>query len=52
MKALLLLGLLTGFAAANLLLNFYAPNGLKLLLVPVFGFVLVILLGMTLRRQG
>lgn len=52
MKAFLLLGLLTAFVAGNLLLNFYAPNGVKLLLVPVFGLVFVIALGTMLRRPS
>ena len=45
-------GLLGAFAAANLLLNYYVPNGLKLVLVPVFGLVFVVVLGRTLRRPG
>lgn len=51
-KALLLFGLLVVSAAVNLLLNVYVPNGLKLLLVPVFGLVLVIVLGRSFRRPG
>lgn len=51
MKYLLAFALLAGFAALNLVLNFYAPAGIKLLLVPVFSLVMIVAIASLFRRR-
>lgn len=51
MRYVLAFVFLAGFAAVNLALNYYAPSGVKLLLVPVFSIVLVAALAGVFRRK-
>ena len=52
MRYLLAFAFLAAFAAVNLVLNFYAPASVKLLLVPVFSLVLVAALAGVFRRRA
>lgn len=51
MRYLLAFALLVGFAAVNLVLNFYTPTSVKLLLVPVFSLVLIVAIAGVFRRK-
>ena len=52
LRAFVVFSLLIAFAGVNLLMNFWVPNGLKLLLVPAFAILVVATLRKAFRRPG
>ena len=48
---MLLFAMLIGFAALNLVANFVVPAKLKLVLVPAFALLMIVVVAKSFRRQ-